>query len=228
MPNEFDPDDVALLLPFYVNGTLGADDRVRVEFALEASVNLRAELEEVQAVAALVHGGGKMIAPNLMPRLDRAEALLARIAPPNAATPDAITLRPVLATPSVQKTWQDRLAMLFAKRWQPALAMCAIAVIVAQGASLYFADTHRAESEYTVASGPKAPATRAQIVLQPDPNANWDALSQLISAESLEVTGSIGGMLTLRCQRQCPADDVDSKVAHLRASSLVAFAGKVA
>jgi anti-sigma factor RsiW len=49
-----DTRELALLLPFYVNGTLRAGDRARVDRALKADPALRAELSLVRELRALV------------------------------------------------------------------------------------------------------------------------------------------------------------------------------
>jgi anti-sigma factor RsiW len=50
-------DDIAELLPAYVNSTLSGTQRAQVDLALAASADLREELEEVRAIAAMVKAG---------------------------------------------------------------------------------------------------------------------------------------------------------------------------
>lgn len=48
--------DISALLPFYLNGTLGAADAVRVKLALQDDAGLQAELEMLRHMRAAVRG----------------------------------------------------------------------------------------------------------------------------------------------------------------------------
>lgn len=52
--DENEPSAPALLLPFYVNGTLSAEEHERIKGALAVDPELRAELKVVREIAALV------------------------------------------------------------------------------------------------------------------------------------------------------------------------------
>ncbi len=49
-----DPDNVAALLPWYLNGTLSGDEHLQVVVALSGSARLRGQLEEWKRIRHMV------------------------------------------------------------------------------------------------------------------------------------------------------------------------------
>lgn len=126
---------LAALLPFYANGTLGPEDRARVDAALSQSADLREELDEIRAVQALVHDGAADWAAEA-PAADEArlDRLLARI---EAETP---VMAPAPAPAPRRMSTPERrpgfFASLFQPAWKPAFAAMAMVAAV-QGVMLY-------------------------------------------------------------------------------------------
>lgn len=226
---------VALLLPFYVNGSLSAADRERVEAALAADADLRAELEAVREFAALVREGGGEMAGEAGPApKGRLDALLARI---DAETPTTAAAAPVAApVPAseleirrARKAEADaarrRLFQVGESFWKPAFAAAAAVAVIQFGAFAYLAAGGSSSKGYEVLSGPgtAAPPRPGTILLRLAPEARIGDVEALFERLDIEVVGGPrGGTLTVAPPAGARLDQV---VGDLRASSLVTFAG---
>lgn len=137
----------AFLLPWYVNGTLDAEDRGRVEAALAQSAELREELELLRAVERSVVASTDAM-PD--PDPDGFARLMARIdaEPQRTAQPAASQGRGLLA----------RVAGWFEVSWRPAMAAAAL-VIAVQAAAIVALVGDR---ERPAASSRPHPAHRAR------------------------------------------------------------------
>lgn len=208
---------LALLLPFYVNGTLPQSERARIETALAADLDLRAELEAVRDIADLVRRGGADIAgPVATP--ERLDALLRRIdadAPPRAGLRRLIPGRRTQApSPRIGAP---------ARVWKRAFAAALTLAVIQSGVLAY-----QAQSPKTYASlggpEPAKPAVR-RLLLRLDPEARWAQIEALLEVHDLTLLGGPrGGAIEVGV----PADaDSAELVATLRASRLVTFAGVV-
>ncbi|MDO8801998.1 hypothetical protein [Phenylobacterium sp.] len=207
---------LALLLPFYVNGTLPQSERARIETALAADPDLRAELEAVRDIADLVRRGGAEIAgPVATP--ERLDALLRRI--------DADAPRPGLRRLIPGRRAQAPSARIGApaRVWKRAFAAALALAVIQSGVLAY-----QAQSPKTYASlggpEPSKPAVR-RLLLRLDPDASWAQIEALLEVHDLTLSGGPrGGAIEV----DVPADaDSAELVATLRASRLVTFAGVV-
>ncbi len=218
------PDDIdalAQILPFYVNGTLALGERARVEAALAASAELREQLTEVQQLSMQVKQGGEAMmagAGDLEERLERISERLDEPLPPppQDEQPDAIAPPARLG---------DLLGYLHPANWHPAVSLALALALLAQTAFLL---SQRGEQSYQTASGDdelrSAKAPRLIIRLQPE--AKWQDVEALLSAQSLVVIGGPDdGRLTVRLD--VPGADADKALAALRASGSVAFADRL-
>ena len=125
---------MAQLLPFYVNGTLSAEQHAEVEAALAADAALRAELEEVREIAALVQAGGAGLAVEAdadAAAPDRLKALLARIdaEDTSAASGQVLAFRPRAKAPAPTRP--------VAAFWRPAFAAAAVLAVAQAGFITY-------------------------------------------------------------------------------------------
>ncbi|MET0274441.1 MAG: hypothetical protein ABW360_15750 [Phenylobacterium sp.] len=77
--HDADRSDLALLLPFYANGTLPPEERAAVNAALARDPELRAELVLVREVQAMVRGAGGALGVAPAVTTQRLWALLARL-----------------------------------------------------------------------------------------------------------------------------------------------------
>ena len=218
--NSHDAEGFAFLLPFYANGTLSAEDRARVEAALAGDADLRAELEEVRAIQALVHDGGAELAragDEASPQ--RLKALLSRIeaeSPPARAAPR----RNLMGRRDVAS---GALARPPARFWKPAFAAAAALAVVQLGVIAYQARPH---GDYVSLSGPQTAAPAAKpgtLLLRLAPDARWADVQALLASHGLTIVGGPhGDVLDLAVAAGAPTPDL---IAQLRASPLVAFAG---
>lgn len=208
---------LALLLPFYVNGTLSAEERRRVEGALATDTELQAELDTVREIAELVRSGGTGLAPaagSASP--GRLKALLARVeaeAPhPVQATRDSRRRHGGLHAPP-PAAW---------RYWKPALAAAAVLVVVQAGVIAY---QWSPREDYTTLSGPDG-ATRApsgRLLMRLTPDAPWADVEALLSSRDLTI---VGGPRDRTLDVAIGADEPPGEVAgQLRASPLVEFVG---
>jgi hypothetical protein len=219
-----DPDDLdeelALLLPFYANGTLAAADSARVTAALEHSAALRSELAAVRSVQTLVQRGGAQFEvadeaetsarlETMLERID-AEALPQHV----AAKRSAATIKPGF--------W----AVLFSFHWQPTLAMAVAALVLVQSGTIGYFATRDTPARYGSLSGPDTATPRAAILLQFKTGARWyDIQTLMMRADMYFVSGPADGVVGVAPNKPKTASEIAALIAHLRVSPIVSFAG---
>lgn len=210
-------EEIALMLPFYVNGTLDDADTARVDAALADSAELREELEDVQALSGLVTAGGEewdtQRAPASEERLGR---LMDRIAAePKQATETAPAQNETQRVVKMQPAKPGFFASLFQPAWKPAFAAMAL-VAVAQGVMLYdgLGPANNNEGEFQTASGPDDASQGAsdfRILLRVAPSASWADVESLMAEYELTIVNGpsdgvieveVGTDLTSAEQRQ--------------------------
>jgi hypothetical protein len=226
-------EEMELLLPFYVNGTLSAADRQRVDAGLEVSPSLRASLAEHRGVASRIQDGSASMLAGGRGQEHLLQDVLAKI----DALPKPSALKASAPTSSLKMLLQA----LSPSRWHPAVSLAMAVAIVAQGAVLVgwynqrqsqdvaVADlTKRVKDlEFQLASGPDTPATLGSIIMQVDEGANWGALEALLTSENLSVTdGPRDGTLTLSSELKDQA--LADLIERLRMSPLVISVDKAA
>jgi anti-sigma factor RsiW len=224
-----DPDAVALLLPFYVNGSLGAAESAAVTAALAQSSELRAELAAISRLAHTIKTGGKAMTMQDETEDKRLQAVLGRIddAPTPAAAPAPQSLSGLLG-------------FLNPRRWHPAVSLSLVMAVGGQaavignlavtvgssGAQIASLTQQVGSLQYALASGPEA-VHKGSLVVQLRPDAGWAAVEALFGKEGLIIVGGPSdGSLTLSSDAKGAA--LDALVARLRASPLVAEADKAA
>jgi len=210
----------ALLLPFYVNGTLGADDRTGLDLALASSAKLRAELEEVQYIAALVRAGGQTLLANPGPQKPRLDRLLAAI-----RTQEQDQSQPTrLLSQRPRSKWPP--AKMHGRRWQLPLA-ASIALILA-GLIAREAMVRPGGSTYQTASGPQSespPSAAALLIVRFRQDAPWSEIEALLIKQRLTVvSGPSEGRMILRMDNG--RDDSGAARKQLAASPLIEFVGQ--
>ncbi len=213
-----DLDDLELLLPFYVNGTLSLGERARIEAALADSAYLRQQLNAVQHLSIVVKQGGEaMVAGASDPekRLERLSARLDDLAP---QSPDA----DVQVFNDTPPRLSDLLGYLNPARWHPAVSLALALAVLAQTVFIW---SRPSEQSYQTVSGDdeQVLATASQLIVRLKPQAQWEQVEALLSAHSLTIiSGPSEGRITVRLDNP----DADVKVVRekLRQSPDVAFA----
>ncbi|WP_374446166.1 hypothetical protein [Stella sp.] len=203
----------AFLLPWYVNGTLDADDRRRVEAALANSAELREELELLRSVSAAV-----VASTDAQPEPDPAgfERLMARIDAEPQRAAAGVTARGGFAL---------RLGQWLQASWKPAMAAAAV-VIAVQAAAIVALVGDRAGGDYRTASGPAtAAAGEARFLVGfADGAALADIRALLERADAVIVKGpTADGYFVVAAQ----GDAAQAQAALQSASSLVTQAERM-
>lgn len=223
MTNNDDLDEeLALLLPFYANGSLAAAERARIEAALQSSAALRAELEAVRSLQRMVqHGGAQFGTLGEAETSARLETLLTRIDAETEASPQqAAPTRPHV--PARPGFW----ASLFSFHWQPALAATAAVVVLVQSGAITYLATRDTPSSYGTLSGPDRTASKAAILLQFKTGARWFDIHSLMMQEDLHfVAGPADGTISVVPNKPKSEAEIAALINHLRISPIVAFAG---
>ncbi|MFM5908208.1 MAG: hypothetical protein ACKOPO_11595 [Novosphingobium sp.] len=207
MADRNEPDAIAQLLPFYVNGSLPLAERQRIDAALAASPALRAELEEHRRLLALVKSGGEQWAET--------EPL---------GTPPVDLDRSAAAAP--RRSLRGLLSVLSPANWSPAITLALALAVVAQAAALLWQNgTIRdlREENYQLASGKDEPRAAAAIVVELKDDAAWSAVSALLTEEGLTVVSS-GDFGALMLASDKTGKSLDDQIERLRKSPLVASA----
>jgi hypothetical protein len=238
-------EELESLLPFYVNGTLSAGERLFVDAALAQSEPLRAALAQTVLLANRVKvdsttfvEGGTSLNSQLANVMSRIDALPARQMPQSQAAQSQA------AQSQAARNWQPmslraRLAFLNPNRWHPAVTLGLAFAVLVQGAMLLNAisdqraletsiaarDRQVKDLEFQLASGPGVETTVGNLVIQLDRDASWSRVEAILVGENLKiVSGPQDGTLTLSSGAQGVA--LDAMVARLRASPLIASADK--
>jgi hypothetical protein len=238
MPDLNLPDlkELRLMLPFYVNGTLDAENCARIDQGLARSLELRNELAELNGFAQRVNDGG--------------QAMMKDIENGDPQTSMADYTQKIAHADPVQKRNVDRnapiipaglLGFLNPKNWHPAVSLALVAAAVAQAGMLVDMTGDRQASgqqiatlekrvgdlEYQLASGPGGGTPTADILVQVKDDVPWQALSDLLATEGLSIIdGPSDNTLSLSSDLNGPA--LDAVIARLRASGLIDSADKAA
>jgi hypothetical protein len=237
--------ELELLLPFYINGTLASDDRLRVDEALAHNTQLQAALADEIALHHQVKTQGSMMV-GVDSDLDRQlNGVLERI--DALSTPNLIPQRQAQKPPTAKpKSLKDLLGFLAPNRWHPAVSLAMIVAIAIQGAMLIGSSSQRAANEaqiaalekrvgtleFELASGPddghNNPDTNRGVILVRfnDDAKLGDVLALLRGQRLVIVAGPSDGVITL--SSGATGANLDAVIATLRASPLVAAADKAA
>lgn len=216
-----DRSGVAHLLPFYVNGALPPADRARVEAALASDPDLRAELEAVSEIAALVReGGGEFTGAAEDTSADRLNSLLRRIEAKDATSPSGqATARRARRAGAAGGRDPTKAPQTL---WRRAFAAAA-AVVVVQAGFIAFQMIPR--GGYESLSGPPAPAPvkTQRLLLRLSPDARWGEVQAFLSSHDLTIVGGPrGGVIEVALGADAA---LEAEIRALRASPLVDFVG---
>lgn len=213
-------------LPFYVNGTLEAPARERLEAALATSPALRAAMSEEQRIQAqLVAGVQQELAVSKAGLEPRAAALHQRLVAP-AERPAAAP-----AATSASMSLASALALFNPRRWHPAVAFSLVALIPLQGAIIASQTGKIAglrDANFKLASGPCEDRPLAgSIQLELVDSAKWQDVAALLDTENLSIAKNGDfGVLTVRSGKQ--GAELKAQLARLKASPLVVSADPAA
>lgn len=232
-----DPDALAALLPFYVNGRLDARQRARIDAALETMPALRVELAEIRALQAqVVQAGEHLHVAGTSPSPARLGRLMSRIAaeaPPPAgeAPPDdagraqpAIDLR--MPRPRVATRVPDSRARL-----ATAIAAGLAIVCLVQGAMLHRRTSGQGDrdGEYASLSGASddAPATGVRFTVRFSEHASWSDIQGLCEQLRLRIVRGPeeGRVDVVPTERLTPVQG-ETLEAALKRSPSVVFVGR--
>ncbi|HEV7715173.1 MAG TPA: zf-HC2 domain-containing protein [Steroidobacteraceae bacterium] len=195
-PHEPEVHAVALLLPWYVTGTLNEHERRQADEHLATCASCRAELEELQVMRSQVR---EVSADQPVPEM--LGAVKARI------RPDA---PPVSKPPS--SSVADFLRALFAPNWVPTAA---VLLILVQSGALVWMNQRARPGDEVMSRGLASPATRVGIVFQPTA-AEQDIRRMLVEARARIVAGpSADGAYIIELPTRDP-ERVEQKLAALR------------
>jgi anti-sigma factor RsiW len=216
-------DENALRLPFYVNGTLEEDERATLDLAMVGSAQLRAELEEIQRINALVRVGGQMLVGGTSPDHASLDRLLATIRTEQSHKSEAA--EPISIFRNVRRG-PDR-SFSKVSRWL--LPLAASIVVVLAGLATRGELQPSGDTTYITAAGAdagSASSVTSLVIVRFKPDAQWSDIEELLATRHLTfVTGPKDGRITLRLENS--KDDAEKTRAALAASPLVAFAGLV-
>jgi hypothetical protein len=206
------------LLPFYVNGTLNDQDRIRLDAALSVSEDLRASLEQEQAIRQQVHESIDSRTAQSDESIDARAALL------NARTKVSDKPLGLVDSPEPTSGLANMLGILNPKRWHPAVALgLAIAIPAQAGAIAYQASRIASlkDENFKLASGPcKEETGSGQILLEVKDGVRFDALMTLIESEGLKLHAHAGlGMVQVKSDKT--GAELTSQIERLRKSPLL-------
>ena len=220
--------DLRLLLPFYINGTLDSVRRTELDAALAASSELRAELAAVQAVQQQVRQSPAAALPG---SADETEARLSRLMDRLPAQPRAQP--PTARASSGRLDLSAALAFLTPRRWVPAVALSLAAIIGFQAAALSRAHARNDQlgtqlaqitQKYQSASGPcQDQAGSGRIAVELADGAAWAQIAALLDTEQLTIADS-GGFGTLTLASKLKDQALSDQIARLGKSALVTSA----
>lgn len=220
-------EEIALMLPFYANGTLSDADIARVDKALPEHASLREELADINALSGLVKSGGEewdsKRAPASEERLGR---LMDRIAAePKKAAETANAPKETQRVIKMETAKPGFFASLFQPAWKPAFAAMAL-VAVAQGVMLYDnLGPANNDGEFQTASGPddgEAAASNFRILLRIAPSASWADVQSLLAEYELSiVNGPSDGVIEVEVGTSLTAAEQTQLANSLKASSAI-------
>jgi anti-sigma-K factor RskA len=224
MSTEPELDEIAMLLPFYVNGTLGPVQRAQVDAAMATNPTLQAELGDIRTLQGLVHQGAKQIEAQLQPTstarleklLDQIEADAPRVNTRHTAPPRA---------PERQNFWSS----LFSFRWQPAFAIAAAALILVQSGTIGYLASRDTPSSYGTLSGSGTDIRKVTLFLQIEMDAKWADVTDMLNREGLTiVSGPVDGSIGVAPVNALTPAQIKALLIRLSASPVVFFAGPAA
>ena len=170
-------DEVEALLPWFVNGTLEADERARVLHHLDECALCRNEVEALEEFRA-------EYAIDAPPR--DSKAAFARL----AATLGAVPPWHVRARRALRAAWQARWHSLARSslRWLPWAAASQLVLIGTIGVLLVLlADGERALPYRTLSVPEAAPAPAGSVVVRFDPQTSEDELRRIVRAANARI-----------------------------------------
>jgi hypothetical protein len=236
MPMTPEDEDLAKLLPFYVNGTLNAADCARVDAALAKSQDLLSELSTHNRLAQIVRTGGA----DLTIEQVNTEGNLAKVM--DHLPPQTCYVKPAPAQqPKQREGLGSVLRFLNPKHWHPAVALglalaVAVQAVVIGGlgssnkhsaAQIAALEKQKTDLEFQLASGPGGEQTAGSIMIQINDDASWEALADLLAKESLSIVdGPSDGTITLSSVAK--GADLDAQINRLKSSPLISAADKTA
>jgi hypothetical protein len=228
-----DLQELKLLLPFYVNGTLNAADCARVDQGLADSAELRNELDELNELAQNVREGGQAMTQK-QSDVDAQFTKLMNDPAMQHSAQEAAADTNKRAIP----TQLGLLRFLNPKNWHPAVSLALAIAAIGQVPLLVGERKQGREQiaklekrvgdlEFQLASGPGGEAKQADILLQIKPAASWAALSELLATEGLTIVdGPSDNTVSLSSTLEGAA--LEAQIVRLRASPLFASADKAA
>ena len=222
-------DDIAMLLPFYANGTLDHADKARVEIALENDASLREELADVKSLSAMVADGGAQWEAERKPA---DEARLGRLMDRIAAEPKAQTAQQAAPQETqrvikIERETPGFFASLFQPAWKPAFATMAL-VAITQGTMLYNGAgpaNNRDNGEFITASGPDGTdaALGYRLLLRIAPAATWQQVKAVLAEHELSIVDgpTQDGVITVGTMVELSSAEKQQLTAALKASSAI-------
>jgi hypothetical protein len=204
-------------LPFYVNGTLDTQMRLRIDAALPVSPRLQEALAQEQRLRSDVRTGTEAIVDESAPRFaERTAQVMEQVTPAAAVQPEP-----------QRQGFAAAMAFLNPRRWNPAVALTLALALPAQAAVIASQSSTIAKLEkenFELASGPCADRDRTHgVILQLKDDAKWQAVSALLDTEGLVISESAAfGVLTVRGEVKGEART--KLIERLRQSPLVASA----
>jgi hypothetical protein len=229
-------DDLKMLLPFYVNGTLDAENCARIDQGLASSLDLRKELDEINALAQNIREGGLVM---MQVQDDVDHSLKSVLDDPRMKDADVPQVHDHDRNSTLPS--QGLLSFLNPKNWHPAVSLALVAAAVAQAGLLAGLTDARKTSgeqvaklekrvgdlEYQLASGPGGGAAKPDILIQVKPNTPWSELSELLSTEGLNIVDGPSDN-TVSVSSELEGAALDAVIVRLRASVLIDAADKAA
>ena len=202
---------IALLLPWYVNGSLSEHERRQCDEHLTMCASCRAELTELQVIRAQVREA------SAEPSTAQFTPDTFRIAKAQLAQSVLSATRPATAPDRASTGLLDAAARalrsVFAPQWMPAAALAL--VLVQSGALVWYSQRATQSGEITT-RGLASPTTRLQLTFQPAA-AEQDIRQLLLEVHAHIVAGpSAGGVYVVEVQSNDPVR-VAQKLAALRA-----------
>jgi hypothetical protein len=222
MANHEDFEELDGLLPFFVNGTLGADDRARIEVALAASHDLRANLVAQEQFAHQIKAQGEKLMEGSSDVEERLITVLGDL--PDQATPP----KTIDAAPASGSSLKAFLGFLNPGNWHPAVSLALAVAVLAQGAWIVSGNGGTHSNDYQTVSGPDGASLGdgPMLIIRPAEDARWADVERLLEEEGLTlVSGPNEGRLTVRVDKA--GVDLTALSARLRADPGIAFVGEV-
>ncbi len=234
MTNNTEYHSLEQLLPFYVNGTLGAADCARIDAVLATSPELRAELELQHQIARKTIGEGRAMTANAANPTQALKSILPRLSDPaGMASSNNIASGP-------RPSYSSLLNFLYPRQWHPVISVSLavavaglIGVITAQNVDqqksavqIASLETRIREVEFQLAAGQSKQVLRGNILIKLRDDAAWNRVEALLVADDLTiVNGPSDGALSLSTDAKGAA--LVAVLSRLKSSPLIATADKI-